>query len=320
MVTSSGTEKVKRGSVTLDRLLRVAAVLTVLFSVLTAIDTRQHYIELFSHFRPQYLVGSLLLLIVFAIRRRAIYSLLLVVALTINASYVLPWYFKVETPTGEARLTLLYANVLSTNGDHERLLDLINSERPDIIFLQEISTHWLEALQTLRTDFPFSYTAAREDNFGSAMWSRLPLVAAFHVDSPPLGYPTLIATTRMGGTDLTLISTHPVNPLGRDNFAARNLQLDSVIELVAQASGEVVLLADLNASVWGRHYRHFQASTGLRNARRGNGILPTWPTFMPIAMIPIDHVLVSSGIGVTEIKTGPRIGSDHLPLIVTVVL
>ena len=109
-------------------------------------------------------------------------------------------------------------------------------------------------------------------------------------------------------------------PLGRDNFGARNVQLHSVIELVAQASGEVLLLGDLNASVWGRHYRHFEDATGLRNARRGKGILPTWPTFMPPAMIPIDHVLVSSRIGIADIKTGPRIGSDHLPLIVTVVL
>ena len=320
MVKSSSTERVKRGSVTLDGLLQVAAVLTVLFSVLTAIDTQQHYIELFSHFRLQYLVGSLLLLIVFAVRRRVIYSLLLVVALAINASYVLPWYVKGETPTGEARLTLFYANVLSTNGDHERVLDLINSEQPDVIFLQEVSTHWLAELQTLEADYPFSYTAAREDNFGIAMWSRLPLVAATHIDSPPLGYPTIIATTRMGGADLTLISTHPMVPLGHDNFGARNTQLQSMTEIVAQASGEVLLLGDLNASVWDRHYLQFEASTGLRNARRGNGILPTWPTFMPLAMIPIDHVLVSSGIGVADIKTGPRIGSDHLPLIVTVVL
>ena len=320
MATLRSPDRVKRGSVTLDGLLQVAAVLTVLFSVLTALDTRQHYIELFSHFRLQYLVGSLLLLIVFAIKRRAIYSLLMVVALTINAGYVLPWYGDSEAATGDTRLKFLYANVLSTNGDHERLIDLINSERPDVIFLQEMSTLWLEALQTLESDYPFSYSVSREDNFGIAMWSRLPLASAMHVDSPPLGFPTIIATLRFGGTDLTLISTHPMNPLGRDNFGARNAQLQSVTEIVTQASGEVLLLADLNASLWDRHYRHFEESTGLRNARSGNGILATWPTFMPIAMIPIDHVLVSSGIGIADIKTGPRIGSDHLPLIVTVVL
>ena len=194
---------------TLDGLLQMAAVLTVLFSVLTAIDTRQHYIELFSHFRLQYLVVSLLLLIVFAIRRQAIYSLLLVVALAINASYVLPWYDlplyeNSEAATGDTQLKLLYANVLSTNHEHERLLELISSERPDVILLQEMSAHWLEAMQTLEADYPFSYSAAREDNFGIAMLSRMPLTAATHVDSPPLGYPTIIATTRIGGTDLTI--------------------------------------------------------------------------------------------------------------------
>ena len=318
MATPSSTTRAKRGGVTLNGLLQVAAVLTVLFSVLTAIDTRQHYIEMFSHFRLQYLVASLLL-IVFAVKRRATYSALIVVALGLNAAYVLPCYSDNTAATGDTRLKFLYANVQAKNQDHEHLIDLINSERPDVIVLQEVSAHWLEALQTLNAGYPFSYSAAREDNFGIAMWSRQPYASATHVDSPPLDYPTIIASVRMGGTDLTLISTHPMIPLGRENFAARNAQLQSVSEIVAQASGEVLLLGDLNASVWGRHYRRFEASTGLRNARRGVGVLPTWPTFMPVAMIPIDHALVSSGIGIADIKTGPHIGSDHLPLIVTVV-
>ena len=320
MATSSSTARAKRSGVTLNGLLQVAAVLTVLFSVLTTLDTRQHYIEMFSHFRLQYLVASLLLLIVFAVKRQATYSALLVVALAINAAYVLPCYSDNAAATGDTRLKFLYANVQAKNQDHERLIDLVNSERPDVILLQEVSAHWLEALQILNAGYPFSYSEAREDNFGIAMWSRLPLASATHVDSPPLGYPTIIANARVGGTDLMLIGTHPMIPLGRDNFAARNAQLQTVAEIVAQASSEVLLLGDLNASVWDRHYLQFEASTGLRNARRGNGILPTWPTFMPLAMIPIDHVLVSSGIGVANIKTGPRIGSDHLPLIVTVVL
>ncbi len=322
MNNPGSASKVERGSATLDRLLRMAAALTVMFSVLTAIDTRLHFIELFSHFRGQYLVVSLLLLIVFAVRRQAKYSLLLVVVLAVNATYVLPWYFKNGTPAGEAGIdvTFLYANVLSSNRDHVRLIDLIDDERPDVIVLQEVSTQWLETLLSLADEYPFSYTEARDDNFGIALWSRLPLASAMHVDSPPLGFPTIIATTRIDGRDVTLVSTHPINPLGRENFLARNRQLQSVAEIVGQAHGEVLLIGDLNASVWDRHYRHFAESTGLSNARRGSGILPTWPTFMPFAMIPIDHVLVSSGIEIADIRTGPRIGSDHLPLIVTVVL
>lgn len=310
----------RRGSVTLVGLLQAAALLTVGFTVLTAVDTRQHYVELFSHFRLQYLAVSALLLIVFAIRRRPIYSLLLVIALFINASYVLPWYGNSEAATGDPQLRFVYANVLSSNRDHERLLDLIGGERPDIIFLQEITAHWLEALQTLAADYPFSYAAAREDNFGMGVWSRLPLATTTHVDSPPLGYPTIVATLRIGDANLTLISTHPMNPLGLGNFAARNAQLQSVTDLLAQVSGHVIVLGDLNASVWDRHYRRFEAATGLRNARRGFGVLPTWPTFMPPAMIPIDHVLVSQSLGITDIRTGPGIGSDHLPMMVTITL
>jgi endonuclease/exonuclease/phosphatase (EEP) superfamily protein YafD len=124
----------------------------------------------------------------------------------------------------------------------------------------------------------------------------------------------------VSGELLTLINTHPMIPLTRPNFEARNEQIHSIVALVNQAQGSVILTGDLNTSIWAGSYRALEENTGLRNTQRGFGILPTWPTFMPLAMIPIDHALVSENIGVVETRTGPRIGSDHLPLIVTVVL
>ena len=90
--------------------------------------------------------------------------------------------------------------------------------------------------------------------------------------------------------------------------------------LAEQVSGKLVLLGDFNASVWDPQLVDFQKTTGLHNTRAGFGIAPSWPTFMPFAMIPIDHAFVSNGIGVLETRTGTRIGSDHLPLVVSITL
>jgi endonuclease/exonuclease/phosphatase family metal-dependent hydrolase len=46
----------------------------------------------------------------------------------------------------------------------------------------------------------------------------------------------------------------------------------------------------------------------------------TWPTFRPLAYIPIAHFLVSKEIGVLKIRAGRNVGSDHLPLITDLVI
>ena len=50
--------------------------------------------------------------------------------------------------------------------------------------------------------------------------------------------------------------------------------------------------------------------------QRGHGIKPSWPLFLPIAMIPIDHALKSDDLVATEVRTLRPVGSDHLPLLV----
>lgn len=305
-----------KNRVTLPGLLQAAAVATVACSVVTVFDFAHHNIELFSHFRAQYLAASVLLFIVFAVWRSKLYSLLLLGTGILNASFVLPWYFDDFSVEGNTVIKILGANVLSSNDEYDRLIALIGAEQPDLIFLQEFTPAWDEATRVLKSDYPYRYAEPSEGNFGIALYSRIALDSATHVDSPPLANPTIVATLTLNGQALTLINTHATIPVTRSLFDARNEQIDSIADLVANVEGDVILIGDFNLSVWCRRYRMFEQRTGLRNTRRGFGIIPTWPTYMPLAMIPIDHALVSAGIGVVGTRSGKRIGSDHLPIIV----
>lgn len=310
----------KKRRVNIVGLLQAAAFLTILFSLLTGFGIPDHRVELFSHFRLQYFVVSLLLLCSFLFLRSYRYAGALAIVAIFNATLVLPWYFSGTDNLEGTHLKLIHSNVHSANTDYQRLTDFIAEEQPDIVFLQEVNAEWVAGTQGLLADYPHTYIEAQQGNFGIAAFSRIPFDSITHVDSPPLSHPTIVATITVASKSVTLISTHPTIPVNRQLYQVRNTQFDSVADLVNLAGGNMVLLGDFNASVWDQRFRGLEDATGLKNVRRGFGILPSWPTFLPFAMIPIDHALVSKDIGVVDVRTGKNIGSDHLPLIVTLSL
>ncbi len=312
----------RRRWLSLIGLAEAAAVVTIFFSIATLADFAHRYLELFSHFRLQYLLSALLLTLIFLALRKRIYGGLMLAVTLLNASFVTPWYLGLEQDivAGAPRIKLLHANVLTDNESHTELIDLVASENPDLVFVQELTPEWSQALTALHEDYPYRHTEPRDDSFGIAVYSRIRLDSVQLIRSPPLDLPTLRVQASINGTALTLISTHPIHPLSRSLYAARNEQLVSIADTVLAGDGPTVLVGDLNISMWSHRYRELERVTGLRNARHGFGIQPTWPTFLPIALIPIDHCLVSPGVRVLDMKTGPSIGSDHLPLIVTLAI
>lgn len=302
-------------------LLRAGAVATLACSLLAFVPADHFAVQLFTHFRLQYLAAALLLVLLFAALRDRNYALVALAALLANAGVVAPWYDGgARAAVGDTRVKVLLANVLSSNAGHDRLFELVAAERPDVLLLLEVSPRWEAALASLESGYPHRVVEAREGNFGIALLSRLPLTSSAVVGTEPLGLPTIVATLAASGKRLAVVATHPMIPLGAANYEARNLQLGILADLLGNMNGPRLLAGDLNASLWDRHYRLLEKRTMLRNVREGKGILPTWPTFLPVAMIPIDHVLVSREVGVEDVRTGPRIGSDHLPLLVTLTL
>lgn len=313
---------VARRWVRLVGLLQAAAFITAILSLATLLDRLHRLIELFSHFRLQYLIASLILAAMFMALRRGGWSLLMIAVVAVNGWAVAPWYLG-NGPQSEGAtpsVTIMLANVRGHRNEPDRLIELIRSEQPDIVFLLEINDQWLHSMRQLQGIYQHSYAVSRADNFGIAVLARDPFSSVDRHDGPPAGLPSLIVRTAIAGQPLTLVSTHAMPPIGRRGFESRNRQLADIAEVVAALDDPLVLIGDLNTSMWAHHYKALVKATGLYDARDGFGVIPSWPTRLPFAMIPIDHCLVSRDLVVLDIAAGPHIGSDHLPLLVSLAL
>ncbi len=302
--------------VTLERLLVLAAGLAIVFSLATLFDEHHRHLELFSHFRLQYFGGSLLLATLLAGCRRWRLSALMVAVTVVNGAMVLPWYLGEPEAGGRETLTLLLANVYIGNDDAKPLIEVVERENPDLVFVLELTPGFREQLAALDADYPHSVADVRHDPYGIGLWSRRPISSSAVLATPPRDLPSLSATVDFAGSAVTFVGTHPSQPLGDANYRARNLQLAAIGELVAETPGSVVLAGDLNISMWAANYEALETRTGLLNARHGFGVLPTWPTYLPFASIPIDHVLMSRDLAAIDTRIPGDVGSDHLPLLV----
>ena len=299
-------------------LVQAAAFVTAVFSLATFADGAHRYLELFSHFRQQYLLAAALLAIAMFVLRSPRWAAGMLVLTLVNAYPVVPWYVSGDGPVAsdEPRFKLLSSNIYAGNEHSQALFDLIATEQADIVLLQEVTSRRNEELARLHETYPYSLNIPRDDNFGIAVMSRRPFENARVIESPPMKYPTLVVEVAIFGKPVTLVTTHPQPPLDDRGYDARNIQLLSIAETIASIPGPRILAGDLNTAMWGRNYRRLIEVSGLTDARKGFGVLPSWPTQLPFAMIPIDHCLVSEDVMVRDVRTGPNIGSDHLPLIV----
>jgi endonuclease/exonuclease/phosphatase (EEP) superfamily protein YafD len=307
------------------RIVLTSTLLLLAFScVIPFIEQPPLIIDLASHFRAHFLVLSVIVALLCAFTQKYYSLTFAIICIGFNSLLILPHYQKntdtssVTSNTHQAPIKLLLSNVLSSNQQFQTLLDLIEQEQPDIITLQEVTPQWAQALKKLNKIYPYSHIEARQDNFGIAFYSRIP---ALTIDTQFYGHaelPSITAQITVGKTPLTIIASHPLPPINTQLYQLRNQQLQAIAKVTKTIDQPIIVLGDLNTSQWSSHFQAFKNNSRLKNARKGFGILPTWPSQLPMIGIAIDHILLSPEIHVESINTGPNIGSDHLPVIATI--
>jgi len=307
------------------------------------------YLEVAAHFKWQYLILSLCPFFFFLLQfcfksRQKLQKLGLILSgfcLVINLGEILPWYFPHHWFNQDIQgqeLRVLLSNMDKYKDNSDRAIALIQKERPDIVVFVEVGTAIAAKLKAGLTDIlPYSLEhietgflpafwlgdkgLSEETRFldGSLILSHIPLENP-QVKSLGGGRKSLLANLQISGQLISLIAVHPSKATGQIYFEERNRQLEAIADYAATLKNPVILIGDMNVTMWSPYYRDLVKKTQLHNVRAGFGILPTWPTFQPLLYIPIDHCLVSPDFQVLKVRRGQAIGSDHFPLIADLIL
>ena len=209
---------------------------------------------------------------------------------------------------------------LNVKTDHDNMAQVANAIEhyaADLVLLEEVDERWLSALQPVLVDYPYSVASPRPDNFGIALYSKLPLLDAVTPSFGSAEVPSVQASLVWQGRTLSFLGTHPLPPVNRTYSRLRDEQLHAIALHVLSLPGSVLLMGDLNTTVWSYHFRRLLNVSGLSDCSRGHGVQPTWPADNVVLRVPIDHCLHSSQVTILDKQVGRDVGSDHFPIIVT---
>lgn len=274
--------------------------------------------SLFSHFHMQYAVALLGLAVALAALKSWKLALAATGFLLANVVVLAPMFFGgYDGPTREPQLRVMAVNVNTANREFERVRELIESENPDVVFLQEVNADWLRALQSLSTTYPFFATRPRDDNFGVAFFSKHPATTRI-VRLGRYGAPAIEAEIDWASAPIHFVGIHALPPSSGPGANERNAQLNEVAGIVTAAPGSWIVAGDFNATPWSFVFNKLQRSTRLKDSGQGHGWQPTWPARMPWMWIPIDHCLISPDLVTLDRRTGGFVGSDHYALVIDV--
>jgi len=207
------------------------------------------------------------------------------------------------------RVKLVSLNMWGGHSDLERIGEFLQHVDADIVVLAEFSTEMRALLRRLKIVYPHQLYCSAGCRI--ALLSKRKWVKS-GTQRRSDGKPRLAwATFSYGQKPLTVIGTHLRKPIDSPRRQAR--EIDWLAKQILRLPGAVVLAGDLNSTPWSHNFRRL---TDVARLHRASGIYPTWPaSFLLPPQLAIDHVLVSDGVTINQLRIGKRVSSDHLPVI-----
>lgn len=303
-----------------DRIASIGCILILLATVGALFGTHVWILELLTHFRVQYTLCLFGAALWWILRRRGPHTVMCLALASVHAAHWTPLYLpppSAALPDDANTVRVVALNVRTSNQEFEQVRDLVGREQPDLLLLLEVNDLWMQNLAALSDTLPHRISAPREDNFGIALLSTLPIVTGRAINLHPSRVrPTIDAVLDVHGSPLRFLGLHAVAPASKRSADCRDAQLAGCDEILQTETGPTILAGDFNATPWCPCLRDLRRTSGLADSMQGFGPQASWPTGFAPFLIPLDHLYHSPDIEVVARRLDTSSGSDHAALIV----
>ena len=278
-------------------------------------------LDIFNNGLPALAAGSLVLFLLALLTRdwRAIALAGLLAAINIGLIFAgLQGAAAEATPGSKRFLRVATFNVWFDNYRIDGIDRFLNDTDADVVVLQEVTKDHLGPLHRgLDARYPYSV-----GDFGIVIFSKYPINGDGRVDRP--GYPEWIRLLArwveldVNGTAVELVGVHLARPFYP---VLQEHDVTSLIQFVLTRKLPLIVAGDFNMTPWTDQLKQFTRTTGLG---RFNNFHFTWPMrwrkypFVPL--VAIDNVFASPAFAKIGAIGGPRLGSDHRPVIADIAL
>jgi endonuclease/exonuclease/phosphatase (EEP) superfamily protein YafD len=216
-------------------------------------------------------------------------------------------------------IRIMTANVLQDNKDYKRLLQLIASINPDLIFLLETDAGWERGVSELESFYPYTIKKPLPNTYGLLLYSRLPLrnqKVLFRVEAD---VPSIEAEVQLpGGEWIQLFGLHPKPPVPQESLTstAKDKELMKVAFQIEKETKPCIVMGDLNDVAWSHTTELFRKVSRLLDPRRGRGFYSTFSAHHWWLRFPLDYIFCSSDFGLITMRRLPHFGSDHFAMFI----
>lgn len=303
----------------IKKILWVSAITVLLLSFLPHLIANFWFLDILSSFKFQYFVISIVVFLIsaFLFKNKIKILCVIMVALIWNGLEIAPYYisYNKQNTYAKERFKVTSINLLSSNKEVSKVEKFISAEQPDVLVLMELTPRWEKDLKQVITNYTYRKIYTRNDNFGIAILSNYNMssqIEYFGSDKP-----SILSILNISGEKYTIIATHPVPPINQYSFKNRNEQLKSIVANQSSNTQNLIIIGDFNLTSFSNQFGQLLKGN-LKDSRIGFGLLPTWPANYKLFQTTLDHCLVSKNLEVISRTTGSNIGSDHLPISVTI--